>query len=142
MILSLLMAALAAAPASTTTMAVSAYVMPITASAVAAVPSPQRRQALLFEAARLGRTDLISALIEAGEDVNVRDARGDTPLMIATRNAQSDAARVLIAAGAARCAAMHSRPDPTPPAAPADGNAGQASLPSNATCMQARGGAG
>lgn len=89
---------LAAVSPSSTTMAVSAYVMPITASAVAAVPSPQRRQALLFEAARLGRTDLIAALIEAGVDVNARDAQGSTPLMIATANDQPDAARTLIAA--------------------------------------------
>lgn len=104
MIASLVSAALAAAtPASSATMTVSAYVAPVTAAAVAALPSPERRQELLFEAARLGRTDLIDALVKTGADVNARDARGFTPLILAAYNDHLDTVNALIEAKADPC---------------------------------------
>lgn len=106
MIVSLVAAVLAASasPApSAATMAVSAYVAPITAAAAAALPSPERRQELLFEAARLGRTDLIDALVKTGADVNARDARGFTPLILAAYNDHLDTVNALIDAKADPC---------------------------------------
>ena len=71
-----------------------------------ALPSPARRQQLLFEAARLGRTDLIAPLVRAGADVNAYDDRGFTPVILAAYNGQIAAVDTLIAAGADAC-----RPD-------------------------------
>jgi ankyrin repeat protein len=71
-----------------------------TPPAVAALPSPERRQQLLFEAARLGRTDMIDPLLKAGADINAYDERGFTPVILAAYN---DA---LIGKGADAC-----RPD-------------------------------
>ena len=48
-----------------------------------ALPTPERRQQLLFDAARLGRTDMITPLVKAGVDLNATDARGFTPLILA-----------------------------------------------------------
>lgn len=69
----------------------------------AALPSPERRQQLLFDAATLGRTDLIGPLIAAGADVNGRDARGFTPLILASYNGHLDTTEALIAAKADAC---------------------------------------
>ncbi|MET0269661.1 MAG: ankyrin repeat domain-containing protein [Sphingomonas sp.] len=91
MFASLLAAAVAAAAPS-----------PATATAVA-LPSPARRQELLFEAARLGRTDLIDPLVRSGADVNARDARGFTPLILAAYNDQLATVEALIAARADPC---------------------------------------
>ena len=90
MIALLMAAGLAAAPAS---------------SAPAVMPTPQRRQALLSEAARLGRTDMIVALVKAGVDIDARDARGFTPLILAAYNDHLDTVEALIAAGADACLA-------------------------------------
>jgi hypothetical protein len=65
----------------------------------AAQPLPGGPQALL-EAARRGRAEAVSQLIVAKADVNVRDAHGRTPLLIATQGNHVDVARRLIAAGA------------------------------------------
>ena len=70
------------------------------------LPSPERRQQLLFEAARLGRTDMIDALLKAGADINAYDDRGFTPLILAAYNGQSAAVETLITKGADAC-----RPD-------------------------------
>ncbi|CCW19078.1 Ankyrin [Sphingobium indicum BiD32] len=67
------------------------------------LPPPERRQELLFEAAKLGRTDLIPALVKAGGDVNAYEARGFTPLILAAYNGQAAAVDALIAAGADPC---------------------------------------
>ncbi|RYY27197.1 MAG: ankyrin repeat domain-containing protein [Sphingomonadales bacterium] len=67
------------------------------------LPPPERRQVLLSDAAKLGRTDLIPALIKAGADVNGYDERGFTPLILAVYNGQAEAVEVLIAAGADAC---------------------------------------
>ncbi|PTQ09793.1 hypothetical protein CLG96_11475 [Sphingomonas oleivorans] len=68
-----------------------------------ALPTPERRQQLLFEAARLGRTDLIASLVQVGADVNAYDARGFTPLILAAYNDHLDTVEALIAAKADPC---------------------------------------
>ncbi|WP_047100009.1 ankyrin repeat domain-containing protein [Sphingomonas sanxanigenens] len=67
------------------------------------LPPPERRQDLLFEAAKLGRTDLIPFLAKNGADVNAYEARGFTPLILAAYNGQAAAVDALIAAGADAC---------------------------------------
>jgi ankyrin repeat protein len=44
-----------------------------------------RRNAALFTAARSGDTNAAKAAIEAGADVNARDGKGMTPLMVAVK---------------------------------------------------------
>ena len=68
-----------------------------------ALPTPERRQELLFDAARLGRTDMIAPLVKAGVDINATDARGFTPLILAAYNGQAETLDALIAAGADPC---------------------------------------
>ncbi len=72
-------------------------------AAPATLPSPERRQELLLEAAKLGRTDLIAPLVRAGVDVNGRDSRGFTPLILAAYNDHLDTVEALIAAKADAC---------------------------------------
>lgn len=76
--------------------------------AAEALPPPERRQELLFDAAKLGRIDLIPALVTAGADVNAYNERGFTPLILAAYNGQAAAVEALIAAGADPC-----KPDAT-----------------------------
>lgn len=71
-----------------------------------ALPSPERRQQLLFEAARLGRIDMIDPLLKAGADINAYDDRGFTPLILAAYNGQLATVEALINKGADAC-----RPD-------------------------------
>ncbi|MBD8700456.1 ankyrin repeat domain-containing protein [Sphingomonas sp. CFBP 13714] len=73
---------------------------------VAALPSPERRQQLLFEAARLGRMDMIDPLLKAGADINAYDERGFTPVILAAYNGQLATVDALIGKGADAC-----RPD-------------------------------
>lgn len=77
-----------------------------TPPAPTALPSPERRQQLLFEAARLGRTDMIDPLLKAGADINAYDDRGFTPLILAAYNGQLAMVETLITKGADAC-----RPD-------------------------------
>lgn len=65
------------------------------------IPSPERIQELLFDAARLGRSDMILPLISAGADLAATDAKGYTPLILATYHGHGDAARTLLDCGAA-----------------------------------------
>jgi len=78
------------------------------APAAEVLPPPERRQELLFDAAKLGRADLIPALVKTGADVNAYNERGFTPLILAAYNGQADAVEALIAAGADAC-----KPDAT-----------------------------
>lgn len=73
------------------------------ASVAPAPLTPERRQELLFDAARLGRTDLIQPLLAGGADVNARDPRGFTPLILASYNGHFDTTEALIAAKADPC---------------------------------------
>lgn len=68
-----------------------------------AMPPPERRQELLFDAARLGRIDMIALLTGAGVDVNGYDSRGFTPLILASYNGHAEAIDALIDAGADPC---------------------------------------
>ncbi|MBA1200342.1 ankyrin repeat domain-containing protein [Pseudomonas capeferrum] len=63
----------------------------------------QRLQALLLDAAREGRTDVLSTFIEAGYDLETRDSRGYSALILAAYHDQEDAVTQLIAAGADPC---------------------------------------
>lgn len=72
------------------------------------LPQPERRQELLFEAARLGRTDMVEPLIAAGADINAHDRRGFTPLILAAYSGHAATVEALIAAGADPC-----KPDAT-----------------------------
>lgn len=65
------------------------------------LPSPERIQELLFEAARLGRVDMIPALLHAGADIDATDAKGYTALILASYNGQDEATALLLQAGAA-----------------------------------------
>ena len=64
------------------------------------LPPPARLQELLFDAARLGRIDVIPALLQAGADIAARDARGYTPLILASYNGSIAATALLLAQGA------------------------------------------
>ncbi|SES11843.1 ankyrin repeat domain-containing protein [Sphingobium sp. YR768] len=68
-----------------------------------ALPAPERRQELLFEAAKLGRADLIPLLVNNGADVNAYESRGFTPLILAAYNGQADTVEALLKAGADPC---------------------------------------
>lgn len=64
------------------------------------LPPPARIQELLFDAARLGRTDVLPALLLAGADIEGRDAKGHTPLILASYNGQAAATDLLLRHGA------------------------------------------
>jgi uncharacterized protein len=55
---------------------------------------------MLLKAAGRGETETVKNLIDKGVDMNVKDANGQTPLMIATYKNDVETAKVLIAAGA------------------------------------------
>lgn len=65
------------------------------------LPSRERIQDLLFDAARLGREDMIPALLQAGADIGATDAKGHTALILATYHDQGGTAALLIDHGAA-----------------------------------------
>jgi len=64
------------------------------------LPPPERLQELLFDAATIGRDDVIPALIQAGADPAARDPRGYTPLILASYNGREAATRLLLDLGA------------------------------------------
>jgi ankyrin repeat protein len=66
-------------------------------SAIAVTPIPH---ASLHEAAERGDSRVIRTLIADGVDVDARDLKGQTPLIVAIRHRQLRAAAELIAAGA------------------------------------------
>ncbi|WP_294392219.1 ankyrin repeat domain-containing protein [uncultured Sphingomonas sp.] len=55
---------------------------------------------MLHEAARIGRDDMISALLQAGAGLEVRDAKGYTPLILASYNGHAAATASLLDHGA------------------------------------------
>jgi ankyrin repeat protein len=64
------------------------------------LPPRERLQELLHEAARLGRDDVIPALLQAGAEIDARDAKGYTPLILASYNGHATATSVLLDHGA------------------------------------------
>lgn len=64
------------------------------------LPTPKRLQNLLFDAARLGRIDVIPALIQAGADVGALNEEGYSPLILSCYHGQAEAAQLLLAHGA------------------------------------------
>lgn len=64
------------------------------------LPPTERIQELLFDAARLGRIDVLPALLIAGADIEVYDAKGYTALILASYNGQADATELLLKHGA------------------------------------------
>jgi len=71
--------------------------------AEAAQPEPPTTKAPdipLWEAAMRGNIEAVKQHLAAGADVNVKDARGMTPLHLATSNGQKEIVEPLIAAGA------------------------------------------
>lgn len=64
------------------------------------VPTPERVQELLFDAARLGRTDVIPALLHAGADLAAIDPKGYTALILASYNGHAEATELLLQRGA------------------------------------------
>lgn len=64
------------------------------------LPSPARIQELLFDAARLGRTDVIPALLHAGAQIEATDGKGHTPLILASYHGHCEATAMLLEAGA------------------------------------------
>jgi ankyrin repeat protein len=57
-------------------------------------------QELLFDAARLGRADMILPLCQAGADLETHDARGYTALILASYNGSLETTQALLEAGA------------------------------------------
>ena len=71
------------------------------------------RKTLMFSAARVGRTEVLEALLEAHPevDVNATNLRGETPLMLAVRSGQLGVVRELALRRAARPAPADATPD-------------------------------
>ena len=65
------------------------------------LPPPERLQELLFDAARMGRDDMIPALLRAGADIEGRDPRGYTALVLASYNGRESTTALLLDEGAA-----------------------------------------
>lgn len=64
------------------------------------LPSPERLQELLFDASRMGRDDIIPALLQAGAEIEGRDSRGYTPLVLASYNGRDTTTELLLSLGA------------------------------------------
>ena len=64
------------------------------------LPAPERLQELLFDASRIGRDDVIPALIQAGSDIEGTDERGYTPLILASYNGRESTTQLLLSLGA------------------------------------------
>jgi ankyrin repeat protein len=65
------------------------------------LPCAERIQELLFDAARLGRVDVIPALLQAGGDIGAADPKGHTPLILASYHGHQAATALLLERGAA-----------------------------------------
>ena len=82
---------------------VAAVVTAASPTPLAAAPSLEHRQEQLLDAARLGRTDLIGPLVASGANVNGRDERGFTPIILASYNGHLETTEALIAAKGDPC---------------------------------------
>lgn len=65
------------------------------------LPPMERLVELWFDAARMGRDDVIPALLAAGVDIEVTDAKGYTGLVLASYNGQQSTTALLLEHGAA-----------------------------------------
>lgn len=65
------------------------------------LPPMERLVELWFDAARMGRDDVIPALLAAGVDIAVTDAKGYTALVLASYNGQQSTTALLLKHGAA-----------------------------------------
>ena len=65
-----------------------------------ALPPKEKLVELLFDACRSGHDEGVAALLRAGVDIEVLDARGFSPLVIASYNNQLDTTRLLLDHGA------------------------------------------
>ena len=74
--------------------------MPNEAGDLPPLPSPERLRELMFDAARLGRTDVLPALLHAGCAVEAKDERGYTPLILAAYHGHDEAVTLLLDHGA------------------------------------------
>lgn len=63
------------------------------------LPSPERIQQLLFDAARLGREEMIAALLQAGADVRAVDPNGHSALILASYHGHEGATALLLQHG-------------------------------------------
>lgn len=63
--------------------------------------SPERLQQLLFDAARLGRDDMVAALLQAGADIEAVDDRGHSALILASYHGHRTTTDLLLDLGAA-----------------------------------------
>jgi ankyrin repeat protein len=63
------------------------------------LPSPERIQQLLFDAARLGREEMIAALLQAGADVTAVDPNGHSALILASYHGHEAATALLLQHG-------------------------------------------
>jgi len=64
------------------------------------LPPPARLQELLFDASRLGRIDVLPALLSADTDIEAHDPKGHTPLILAAYNGRAAATELLLGRGA------------------------------------------
>ena len=65
------------------------------------LPPMERLVELWFDAARRGRDDMVPALLAAGVDIEVTDAKGYTALVLASYNGQESTTVLLLKHGAA-----------------------------------------
>lgn len=63
----------------------------------------QQLQSIFLDAARDGQRDALAAFIEAGYDLETRDSRGYSALILAAYHGQEEAVEQLMAAGADPC---------------------------------------
>ena len=65
------------------------------------LPPMERLVELWFDAARMGRDDMVPALLAAGVDIEATDAKGYTALVLASYNGQESTTALLLKHGAA-----------------------------------------
>jgi uncharacterized protein len=70
------------------------------ANAEPKLPSFERLQELLFAAARMGRNDVLPALVRAGANLEDPDPKGYTALILASYNGQGSTTGLLLSLGA------------------------------------------
>ncbi len=66
----------------------------------AELPSAERIQELFFAAASMGRDEMIPDLLRAGAQLEARDVRGYTALILASYNGRASTTRLLLKLGA------------------------------------------